>query len=539
MRRLLLIVALLLTSCVGADAWFPPRGNGSSTASSPVPVFDTYPALAPAAYCGVIKMRSAYAGPALRLALGNSLGTVQDFNWVTDARGVQVVDDAAVQTWLTANGNTYAWISKCYDQSGNGFDYTPHTIGLDGPYYKGVTENKLPAGQTFTPPLAEWLGYPSMNFYGRDTVAGSLSYLNISNSVTSNRTAFSLMLAMTLNDSRPIGVTQTAQNYYENIGLYWGNYQNSSYYYDGTTVVAAPVTPVIDWSVKGVTFGATNACTYDDLVSDCRASGYTAAGMSGGTVSSGSLSLSFDGNVTAILGPWGVELTPVQYGQVRDAIKAQLNISAAPTQQIVFDGDSITEAYFARFSEHHAQRAIARIYNDTGIRVRAYNVAIAGTCVGATSGCALSPANMTTQFAAKTAPLLALGSYTKRILYLMGGTNDIASAGASAATASGYITSYISAARSSVSGVKVVFGGMVSRVSVDASCFTFMQNVISAAAYDALAGWYNDTNMKCQSGGGTNYSNTTYFNADQIHPNNLGNDVGSGYDATAFESLLP
>jgi len=131
-------------------------------------------------------------------------------------------------------------------------------------------------------------------------------------------------------------------------------------------------------------------------------------------------------------------------------------------------------------------------------------------------------------------------AYSKRILAMMGGTNDIALGGASASTTSGYVTTYIANARTAVSGVKVIYEGMISRVGVDATCYTFMQDVITAASYDVLTGWYNDTNMKWQSGGGTNYANTTYFNAtDQIHPNNLGHDVGSTYDATALESILP
>ena len=515
--------------------------------SGPAPVFDQYPSLAPPAYCGVIKMRSAYAGNALQLALGSNPATTLDVGWITNSRGVEVANDAAVQTWLASNGNGYAFIKKCYDQSGNGFDYTVNSVtppNTDGPYYKGATQNNLPAGQTFTPPLAEWLGFPSMNFYARNTEVGVASYMKVSTSVTFNKQAFSVMLAMTLNDSRSTGVTQTTQHFYENVGQWaWGNYQGNSYFSDAVTNVFVPVAPVIDWSVKGATVGAVNACVYDDLVSDCRVHGYSAMALSGGSIgspSTGGVQLSMDGNVTAVLGPWGAELTPTEYGQVRDALKAQLNISATPTHQIVFDGDSITEAYSGQYSERHPLRAIARIYNDTGIRVRAYNVAVSGACIGVVDPvkCHMGPDNLTTLFSTKTAPLLALGSYTKRILYVMAGTNDIA-VGTSAATTSGYVTSYISAARAAIPGVKVVYGGMISRESYDATCFTFMQNVISAASYDVLVGWYNDTNMRCQSGGGSNYNNTTYFSPDKIHPSSLGMDVGSAYDATAIESLLP
>ena len=74
---------------------------------------------------------------------------------------------------------------------------------------------------------------------------------------------------------------------------------------------------------------------------------------------------------------------------------------------------------------------------------------------------------------------------------------------------------------------------LVLEYGVDTACGALMTAAITAASYDVLTGWYNDTNMKC---GGSNYSNTTYFNADQIHPIGFGhNDIGSAYDATAIE----
>ena len=128
MQRFLLAAVLLCGITSASAQMLQTIVGGNSTVPA---VFDTYPALAPQAYCGVIKMRSAYAGNALQLALGSSLSTTLDVGWVTTPTGVQVADSAAVQTWLAANGNGWAWVKKCYDQSGNGFDYTVDTVGTN------------------------------------------------------------------------------------------------------------------------------------------------------------------------------------------------------------------------------------------------------------------------------------------------------------------------------------------------------------------------------------------------------------------------
>jgi len=546
MRRIILILALCVAPIL-ANAQMLQAIMGSVASSPPAPVFDAFPSLAPSAYCGVVKMRSAYAGNALQLALGATPAATLNVGWVTNARGVQVADDAAVQTWLAANGNDFARVAVCYDQSGNGLDYTaPTPLTYPGPpLYKGVTKTGLPAGQSYAPPLAEWLGLPSMNFYARNTIAGVRSFLNINASITTNRQAASLMMALSLNDSRPTGVVQAGQwlAWLGSAEFIFGNTGGTLQFSDGATLINSTVAPAVDWSVKGFTASGSQVCAYDDITSACQTNTYVSHAQSGGTIGADDFAgttYTFDGNVTAILGPWSIALTPTQYGQVRDGLKAQLNISATPTAQIVFDGDSITEGYFGAFSEHHAQRAIARIYNDTGKRVRAYNVGIGARCIGAAGG-SCPATTLTSEFVTKTQPLFSLGSYTTRILLLQAGINDIVEGGATGAATSGLLTTYIGNARSAVAGIKVVFGGIASATSApfDAVCYTAMQAILAATQYDGLSGWYNDANMKCQSGGGTNFSNTLYYSGDNVHPNGNGHDVGSGYDATALESLLP
>ena len=61
----------------------------------------------------------------------------------------------------------------------------------------------------------------------------------------------------------------------------------------------------------------------------------------------------------------------------------------------------LVRGYAGQFGEHHIQRALARVWSDMGIRLRAYNVSIGGRCIGATSGCTGSPITLTSEFATK------------------------------------------------------------------------------------------------------------------------------------------
>lgn len=537
-RTFVLVAAAIVPQMALAAGLLHSRGG--MVPPLPSPVFDAYPTPAPAAYGGVIKMRSAYSGPALRLALGSTPATQQDFGWITNARGVQVVDDAAVQTWLNAS-STYGCVVTVYDQSGSGLNFTSGGgCGVDAPLYKGVQDTHFPAPNNTTT-LREWLGLPSINFWARNTNAGSKVFLNIPSGVVSNRQNASAMLATTLNDSRPIDVVQT-QQLLVLLGatapqLLFNDYQNHIVYSDQSTVVASAITPSIDWHVTGFTADATNICTWDDKVSGCNANTFTAASLAGGFWSGGSTNNSYDGDSTALI-VWGSALTSQQYADRREALKAQLGIAADPQYLIVFDGDSITEAITQKYGEGWPRRAISRVWVDKGIRVRAYNVGYSSACLGAASGCTYSPDSLTSQFNIKTKPVLAQSGYTKSVLFTFAGTNDIYF-GQTPATTSGYWTTYENNAKSAVPGVKVIFGGMISRVNFDAACYTYVNTVVPAGNFDEVSGWWNDASMGCKSSGGTNYNNTTYFAGDQTHPTNLGYDVGSGYAATAIESQIP
>lgn len=134
-------------------------------------------------------------------------------------------------------------------------------------------------------------------------------------------------------------------------------------------------------------------------------------------------------------------------------------------------------------------------------------------------------------------PAVSSGFTGKKICVLWGGSNDI-DAGVAAATVQGYIESYVSA-RKAAGFTHVVVLTMLDRAAFTAGERTAKNTCNGTIRSRAATVGYTVADVAADGriGDDGDYSDTTYFNADQVHLNGTGYGVVAGIVATAIQGL--
>ncbi len=500
------ILAVMLAS--PAQAQF----SGVATAAgSPYPL-DNLPA--PAAAYGAVRLLSRYtANKALDLTLVNGATTVKTLGFVNG-----VVDQATGDAFCAASPSA-CFITKVYDQSGNGCDAT-QAANANAPVWSAanavagvrpVVFNSVAHSTTGLTASTKWLAsscpswIPGANstlvFVGQNLQSHELRVMfeetNDTIGFMSAYIGFAPALAI-----QSLGAKAT------------------------TPAEVEPAVMIFNWN------GGTVAGSSNDQASTFSAS------VQPPTIGAnlGSSDATAVSNMDALaLVLYTLPVTASQAAAIRSSFAKALSIQQTYANALVNDGDSMSSGEGSLFDNSPLRYALPSISPP----VRAYLNAVFGySLAGLLSSC---PANFATEYRA---------GYTTFVVQIMAGENDIR-AGTPLATIEADLQAYVNCVHAVGSNAKVIIGVTPMQCGWSGSMLTEYQQYTTdrinlgtvpqsqgGFGADAIANYWADPTIGPGNFTSPAFCNTTY-SLDGQHPTDPTMSIMGAIEAAAVNALLP
>lgn len=500
-----------LTEATMAVAVTIPAAGGTILNDDIAPAVTFLPALgtAPVAAWGPYKMVSnSYAGPLFRLVRSTDGATMA----VASTGDGQSPDISGVAAWL---GGSTATVDIVYDQTGNGNHLTQTTATL----------------RPLFDPANAIGGRCPITFGASHTVDGlAPTWLTMPAAMSTDQRSSTLLLVATTAGPNPntalVGFGTGASDYggayttTNTSGAKFGGFSalNAAGYQAGPQMMtAAP-------SIAMIQAGPAALKTRVDGTQTSFAAS-AAATHAGGRLGSASYQYASAGAMQLFgLVLYPATLTDADAASVEAACRTIHALPASYDRQVVYDGDSISAAYYGRLK-------LAGLAQRMGLAgdPAAYVIAVSGQ-------------TMATTHANRVNALARIRSgYARNVLHLLAGTNDIENGTSASAVWTNAMLPYIQAG--AAAGYTVVVGTVIPRGWSSNAAGKDMERLSLNATIRANAGSTGyavadyGAITDLTTGAANNPPTPGYF-VDGIHPNRAGQDLMIAIGKAAIEAVL-